>query len=195
MGPTNPILARTDAPNSLRALFGTEGTHNAVHGSDSAASASRELNFFFGLGGSTAVVNNCTCCIIKPHALLFTGKIINAILEDGFEISAIILINLDKPSAEEFLEIYKGVLPEYVQMVDQLSSGPCIVMEVRQENVVSSFRQFVGPIDPEVAKDLRPNSLRAQFGVDRVQNGLHCTDLNEDGVLECEYFFRILTGR
>jgi nucleoside-diphosphate kinase len=35
IGPTNTEKARSEAPNSLRALFGTDGTKNAVHGSDS----------------------------------------------------------------------------------------------------------------------------------------------------------------
>lgn len=33
---------------------------------------------------------------------------------------------------------------------------------------------------------------RAKFGLDRVRNAIHCTDLAEDGVVECEYFFNIL---
>lgn len=195
MGPTNPNTAKVEAPNSIRALFGTEGTHNAVHGSDSATSANRELNFFFSLQGSTAVLNNCTCCIIKPHAFFQAGKIINFILEEGFEISAMMFVHLDKPSAEEFLEIYKGVLPEFTGIVEHITSGPSIVLEIRQENVVPAFRQLAGPLDPEVAKHLRGNTIRANFGVDRVSNAVHCTDLPEDGVLECEYFFRILAGR
>ncbi len=44
-------------------------------------------------------------------------------------------------------------------------------------------------MDSEIAKSLRPNTLRARFGVDRVKNGLHCTDLPEDGVNESMYFF------
>jgi nucleoside-diphosphate kinase len=35
IGPTNTEKARAEAPNSLRAQFGTDGTKNAVHGSDS----------------------------------------------------------------------------------------------------------------------------------------------------------------
>ena len=34
--------------------------------------------------------------------------------------------------------------------------------------------------------------FRAKFGQDRVRNAIHCTDLAEDGVVECEYFFNIL---
>jgi nucleoside-diphosphate kinase len=46
-------------------------------------------------------------------------------------------------------------------------------------------------MDPEIAKNLRPNSLRAKFGIDRAKNAIHCTDLAEDGIIECEYFFKI----
>ena len=101
------------------------------------------------------------------------------------------MFNLDKPTAEEFLEIYRGVLPEYIPITEQMTTGPCIVLEVRQENAVVAFRELCGPMDPEIAKNLRPNTLRARFGIDRVKNAIHCTDLPEDGVLESQYFFQI----
>ena len=72
-----------------------------------------------------------------------------------------------------------------------MTTGPCIVLEVRQENAVASFRELCGPMDPEIAKNLRPNTLRARYGSDRVKNAVHCTDLPEDGVLESQYFFQI----
>jgi len=194
MGPTNSHNARAENPSCLRAVFGTDGTKNAVHGSDSPASANRELDFFFGLPGSSAVFNNCTLCLIKPHAMQNAGKVIDFIIEEGFEISAMQLFHLDKPTAEEFLEVYKGVVPEFVGMVDQLTSGPCIAMEVRQENAVQAFRQLCGPLDPEVARNLRPSTIRAHFGQDRILNAVHCTDLPEDGLLEVEYFFKILSS-
>jgi nucleoside-diphosphate kinase len=80
-------------------------------------------------------------------------------------------------------------------MVSELTSGPCIAVEVKKQgtpDVVQAFREFCGPSDAQIAQRLRPNSLRARFGVDRIKNAVHCTDLTEDGVLEVEYFFKIL---
>ncbi len=45
MGATDPAKA---APGTLRAKYGENHTRNATHGSDSPASATRELGFFFG---------------------------------------------------------------------------------------------------------------------------------------------------
>jgi len=47
MGPTNPIEA---APGSIRGDFATLIGENIVHGSDSSASAARELGLFFPEG-------------------------------------------------------------------------------------------------------------------------------------------------
>lgn len=44
-GATRPSEA---APGTIRKLYGTAGPRNAVHGSDSATSAQREIRFFFG---------------------------------------------------------------------------------------------------------------------------------------------------
>ena len=45
MGVTNPVEA---APGTIRGDLGLVITHNIVHGSDSAESAERELDIFFG---------------------------------------------------------------------------------------------------------------------------------------------------
>ena len=45
MGDTNPVNA---APGTIRGDYGLEITQNIVHGSDSPASAERELGLFFG---------------------------------------------------------------------------------------------------------------------------------------------------
>lgn len=46
-----------------------------------------------------------------------------------------------------------------------------------------------------MARQLYPKTIRAKFGVNKVQNAIHCTDLEEDCKLEVEYFFKILSSR
>lgn len=120
------------------------------------------------------------------------GKILIAIRDACFGMSAIQMFNLDRANVEEFYEVYKGVVSEYNDMVTELCSGPCVAIEIQQSNPTKTFREFCGPADPEIARHLRPETLRAIFGKTKVQNAVHCTDLPEDGLLEVQYFFKIL---
>lgn len=38
------------------------------------------------------------------------------------------LFELDKSEADEFLDIYRNLMPEYNQIVNEMSSGPCIAL-------------------------------------------------------------------
>ena len=77
-------------------------------------------------------------------------------------------------------------------MVEEMTNGPCIALEVRQNNPVAALRELCGPLDPEMARNVRPKTIRAYYGKDKAKNAVHCTDLIEDGVLESEYFFNVL---
>eukprot|EP00668_Euglena_longa_P015166 GGOE01019218.1.p1 GENE.GGOE01019218.1~~GGOE01019218.1.p1 ORF type:complete len:386 (+),score=131.65 GGOE01019218.1:91-1248(+) len=202
LGPRDPLQARQAAPQSLRAKYGTSMVLNVGHGSEDGRAADRELQFFFGENSSVkrrnnAALTNCTLGLIKPHAVTqgIAGDIVQSILDEGFEISAIGAVSLATCDAEDFLEVYKGVVPEYRAMVEQLTLGPCWVMEIRAENAAQTFRAFCGPHDPEIARVLKPQSLRARFGADKIKNAVHCTDLPEDGGLEVEFFFRIMAAK
>jgi len=139
IGPTNTQKAKEEKPNSIRAIFGTDGTKNAVHGSDSVQSAQRECGIFFGgdsdsrVMKTTAVLNNCSLCIIKPHIVKDgqLGQVIDMILQAGFEISACELFNLNRSTVEEFYSVYKGVLPEYLPVIEHFSNNPCVALEIR----------------------------------------------------------------
>lgn len=47
MGPTKVYQAQYTAPDSIRSMFGLSDTRNAAHGSDSEASAEKEMAIFF----------------------------------------------------------------------------------------------------------------------------------------------------
>ncbi|XP_011146299.1 nucleoside diphosphate kinase 7 [Harpegnathos saltator] len=206
-GPKDSNEACSTARSSLRACYGKDEIHNAVYGSENVERATQELQYFFPDAKSktkgpknTATLQDCTCCIIKPHAVQakLAGAIIDDIQKAGYTINAVQQFHVNHVNAEEFLEIYKGVLPEYNAMVTELHSGPCVVMEVSRkdegQNVIADFRNLCGPRDPEIARQIRPGTLRAKYGKTKAQNAVHCSDLPEDGVLEVEYFFKILDG-
>lgn len=163
--------------------------------------AETEINVFFPpskeVHCNTVIHRNTTCCIIKPHIVRekMVGKIIQDIIAAGFFISALEVVTFNLGTASEFLDVYKGVLAEYKDMVSQLMSGPSIALEISKKNstnIFEEFRTYVGPSDPEIARKIRPGTLRANYGQDKIKNALHCTDLPEDAKLELDYVFRIL---
>jgi nucleoside-diphosphate kinase len=142
IGPTNSETARAQAPNSIRARFGKDGTQNAVHGSDSTASAQREISFFFGPDSTIQTpfpYDNVSVCVIKPHVL--HEKKAGAVLHDlfsasSFVVAAIKSIHLSKTNAGEFLQVYDGVIPSFSRHVDELASGPCLAVAVAGDSSI-----------------------------------------------------------
>eukprot|EP00127_Corallochytrium_limacisporum_P005335 Clim_evm11s203 gene=Clim_evmTU11s203 len=207
LGPTNSTVAKQEAPKSIRGQFGTDGTQNACHGSDAPQSAERELKLFFswlytpelppeGLG---------TLCLIKPHAILegHLGKIVADLQDHGFVITAARTAVVDSVNIEEFLEVYKGVVAEYSGMVKELSGRLTLALALTRRDVsseanghtktvVEQLRELAGPADSDLAAHLRPTTLRAKYGKDKVANAVHVTDLVDDATLEIKYWFKIL---
>lgn len=151
---------------------------------------------------TSATLKECTACVIRPHIIKerLIGQVFNDIVDRGFIISAIQMFRLDKETAAEFLSVYKGVFPQYVELVDEMSSGMSIALELKRDSnftgdIVEDFRAHAGPWDYSVACELHPQTIRAKFGHSSVCNAIHCTDLSDDGVVECEYFFKVLAGR
>jgi nucleoside-diphosphate kinase len=103
------------------------------------------------------------------------------------------MFHLDRSTAAEFFAVYKGIFPEYLELVDEMCSGPLIALEIKKDqDIVEDFRFNAGPWDYSVARELHPESIRSKFGSSSVRNAIHCTDLPKDGTIECEYFFKTL---
>ncbi|XP_013134921.1 PREDICTED: nucleoside diphosphate kinase 7-like [Papilio polytes] len=202
LGNTDPAIA---APGTLRRLYGENKLKNVAHGCQTQEDANRMLDLYFGYEHGVprvpyrATMTECTCCIIKPHAIIDgnVGSILEQIsTSEGFYISAIAMFSVSLLNAKEFYEIYRGVLPEYETMCIQLAEGSCIALEVKSKDpkccVVTEFRKLCGPRDPELCRQLYPNSIRAHYGKSILHNAVHCTDLPEEGEVEVEYFFKLL---
>ncbi|KAF0311918.1 Nucleoside diphosphate kinase 7 [Amphibalanus amphitrite] len=204
MGPTDSEAARRDVPDSIRAQYGTDKTLNAVHGSDGAEAAAREIPFFFPAErdaprprGSVELCGSSTCAVVRPHIVRdgLLGQLLAALqaADSDLQITGLELQWLTEARAREFLEPYRGAVAEFPALAAELASGPAVALALRWPcqgaDAVEAFRRVVGPRDPAIAALLRPQSLRAKFGRDRVRNALHCTDLADDGPLECRFFF------
>lgn len=201
LGPDALASAKSSAPESLRSLFGKDDVANVAFCSPDAVAAAAEVAYARKHGLLTGRVNNaalsaCSVVIIKNHCLAagVHGQIVQEVLDAGLEVTCIGLRRLSPADAADFLEVYRGVLPECEELVADLSTGVCLALEVRGEDSVNAVRGLCGPYDPDIAQSLRPKSIRARFGVDRVRNAVHCTDLPEDGAGDSEFMFRLLKG-
>lgn len=190
-GPTNCERARESSPQSIRARFGIDNTRNAVHSSDSIVSSKREISYIFNRPWtSTAVLDFCALVIVKPHAFqMHAGEIISQLQKCGLEISALEILNKSISEIQDFMEIYRGVVSHWDLMCREVASGPFLAIEVRGPDIIKSVRDIVGPTDPVLAKQVRPTSLRAMFGVDIIRNAIHCSDTDEEGIRECRFMF------
>lgn len=75
-----------------------------------------------------------TLAIIKPHALADrqAGVILSTMAQSGLELRQLELFSVNRAAAGEFYEVYRGVVApsEFSNMVDEITSGPCLVAEV-----------------------------------------------------------------
>lgn len=49
-------------------------------------------------------------------------------------------------------------------LLDLITSGPILVLELVGDNAVGAWRDTIGPTDPSEARHSAPTSIRAQFG-------------------------------
>ncbi|EDO42234.1 predicted protein, partial [Nematostella vectensis] len=197
IGPKDVNVAKEEAPNSLRAMYGTDTVMNAVHGCDSNESAARELAFFFPDFAAPTVANKRkkrqlqrTLALIRPDALRSRREsIMSKIQEAGFEIAMSKEMHLTREQAEEFYSEHKD--QEFFDtLVTNMSSGPMMALCLAREDAIEGWRGMLGPKEVEKAKDEAPESLRAQFQVeDSPINPLHGSDTAENAEKEIQKFF------
>ena len=101
--------------------------------------------------------------IIKPDAVAARkqGKIIDALLVEGFDIVEMRQVWLDTPSAERFYAIHAGK-KFFRPLVEFITSGPLIALQVEGEDAVAHLRRFVGAANPRTAE--REGFLRTVMG-------------------------------
>lgn len=128
-----------------------------------------------------------TLSIIKPDGVKknIIGSILNRFEVSGFVIVNIKLIKLTKDQASSFYEMHKGK-PFFENLVDFMTSGPCIPFVVQGENAITSVREMMGSTNPN---DAACGTIRSDFADSIDSNIIHGSDSKESADREISFFF------
>jgi nucleoside-diphosphate kinase len=132
-------------------------------------------------------MSTLTFGIIKPDVVSAgnQGKIIDRILQGGFNIRGMKLVHQTKKQAEGFYAVHadKGF---YEELTEFMSSGPCVVLALEKENAVKAWRDLMGATNPA---DAAEGTLRKEFATSIGENAVHGSDSDENAAVEISYFF------
>ncbi len=132
-------------------------------------------------------MNNRTLAIIKPDGVSknLIGQIITKITGAGFKIKALKMTRLTKESAGGFYEIHKE-RSFFNDLIEYMTSGPCIPIALEKENAVADFRKLIGATDPAQAEE---GTIRKLYAASKAENVIHGSDSDENAAIEIAHFF------
>jgi len=132
-------------------------------------------------------MSDLTFGIIKPDAVRGgkAGHIIQRIIDDGFKIRALKLLQMTLREAEGFYAVHRE-RPFFAGLTEFMSSAPCVVIVLEKEGAVKAWRDLMGATDPAKADD---RTLRKEFGATVGENAVHGSDSEENAEIEISYFF------
>ena len=132
-------------------------------------------------------MGNKTFAIIKPDAVKAgnTGKIYDRIIQAGFHIMSAKLLKLTNEQAIGFYAVHEE-RPFFGDLIEFMTSGPCMVLALQKDNAVSSWRETIGATNPEDAED---HTIRKDFASNVQENAVHGSDSDENAEKEIAFFF------
>ncbi len=128
-----------------------------------------------------------TFAIIKPDAVAarYTGRILQRVEAEGFQIRAMRLVSLSKAEAEGFYAVHRE-RPFFGSLTAFMSSGPAVMLALEAPDAIKKWRTLMGATDPGKAD---PNTLRKEFGASIEHNATHGSDASDTAAFELGYFF------
>jgi nucleoside-diphosphate kinase len=128
-----------------------------------------------------------TFSIVKPDAVRkgYTGAILAAIDNAGFQIVAIKKQTISKAEAEGFYAVHKSK-PFFGELTDYMSSGPLVLMVLEKENAIADLRKLMGATNPANAEE---GTIRKRFAASIQENAIHGSDADETAAFEIGYWF------
>ena len=133
------------------------------------------------------MAGNYTLTIVKPDAFGATkaGKIIALLEEKGFRVKAARVLQLTKKQAGEFYAVHRE-RPFYVELVEFMTSGPCMPLVLEKADAVAALRDAIGATDPAEAA---PGTVRKLYAESKGRNAIHASDSDENAAREARFFF------
>ncbi len=128
-----------------------------------------------------------TLAIIKPDAVIAknSGKIIDRLEQEGFNILGMKKMLITKEQAEKFYEVHHD-RAFFKELVEFMTSGPTIVMVLEKENAIKEWRDLMGSTDPKQAAE---GTIRQLYGTTIGKNAVHGSDGQETAANEVAFFF------
>ena len=125
--------------------------------------------------------------MLKPDAIEngHMGKIIDMIINAGFQIKAMKYTTLSVAQAQEFYAVHSE-RPFYGELVDYMTSGPIVAAILEKENAVADFRNLIGATDPSEAAE---GTIRKYYAESKGRNAVHGSDSDENAAIESEFHF------
>jgi nucleoside-diphosphate kinase len=132
-------------------------------------------------------LNNKTLAIIKPDAVRdnLIGEIISMICKAGFKVKALKMVQLSEDAAKAFYEVHKE-RPFYKDLVQYMTSGPCVPIALEKNNAVEDYRKLIGATDPAQAEE---GTVRKLYARSKQFNAVHGSDSDENAAKEIAFFF------
>ena len=133
------------------------------------------------------MATNRTFTMLKPDAIEngHMGKIIDMIINAGFQIKAMKYTSLSVAQAQEFYAVHSE-RPFYGELVDYMTSGAIVAAVLEKENAVEDFRKLIGNTDPKKAE---AGTIRALYATDISANAVHGSDSDENAAIESAFHF------
>ena len=128
-----------------------------------------------------------TLAIIKPDAVASgkIGAILAHLQQAGFTPRAAKMVRLTRPEAGAFYAVHRG-RPFYDELVEFMTSGPCVPIALERQDAVSHLRTVIGATDPAEAA---PGTIRKLFAESKGKNAIHASDSQENAEREVGFFF------
>jgi len=128
-----------------------------------------------------------TFFMIKPDGVKrnLIGEVVSRVEKEGFVITKMKMMGISDDLAKKHYAEHSEK-PFFNDLVDFITSGPVVAMEVEGEDAVSEIRRIMGATNPA---DAEPGTIRADLATKLQENVVHGSDSEESAERELSLFF------